>query len=589
LQKANASSALTSTKYSRFSEIDGTHDFKDHVPHGYVLYPVRELNKGQILFFNFPLAKEMGLLDSNHPEIITKELEKVLLSTFCIQIVNEYDQQHANLKKWKIKPNKYMATRYLQIQHKSNSGKTSGDGRSIWLGQFKNKVDTWDISARGTGVTCFSPAYAQTNQPLKSGNTDFGYGCGTVDLDELLGTCLQSEIFHKNGINTERTLLIVKTGAKIGIGVRVGKNLFRPAHLFFSLRQKNIKRLEQALLYFKTRIAVNQKTLKEVSIKSNRFYVWLITEMARFTALLERNYIFLWMEWDGDNLLLEPGIIDYGSIRQFGSYHNEYRYDDITSWSTNLTEQKSKARHICKMYVQVMLSLNTGKPVPLKQIDRHPLLQLFDKEYERHQLRLFFYSLGFDDSQFKMLKSRTYNRLKLVFLNFHTLEKRKESLKFYDTGDGKNRSPKFDMRKFLAHYPRIIAMKSSLGSDFAVEFLNSENLAKVSKADTQLFLSLIKDLSELASEIFNTSSIKESTWKANVEQRNPLNRMTGNAIIMTVDRLIRIKDPKVLSEVMNGVIKAQGDLIPNVVLKSPTAQTQLKKINELIHRYRTDI
>jgi len=36
-------------------------------------------------------------------------------------------------------------------------------------------------------------------------------------------------------------------------------------------------------------------------------------------AVLEEEYIFNWLAWDGDNLLASGAILDYGSIRQFAA------------------------------------------------------------------------------------------------------------------------------------------------------------------------------------------------------------------------------------------------------------------------------
>lgn len=48
--------------YKALEQLNGCHTWQKKVPEGYVLYPVRKLNQGKILYFNFELAKEMGLL-----------------------------------------------------------------------------------------------------------------------------------------------------------------------------------------------------------------------------------------------------------------------------------------------------------------------------------------------------------------------------------------------------------------------------------------------------------------------------------------------------------------------------------------------
>ena len=63
-------------------------------PDGYVDYRARYRPQGRVIFFNFPLAKEMGLIPADHPASINKELEHVILDTFSLQIINEYDLEH---------------------------------------------------------------------------------------------------------------------------------------------------------------------------------------------------------------------------------------------------------------------------------------------------------------------------------------------------------------------------------------------------------------------------------------------------------------------------------------------------------------
>ena len=128
------------TGYAKFREIDGSHPLKTMVPEAVVEYQVRTRHGGQVAFFNFELAREIGLISENHPHELTKELKEEILNTFSIVIINEYDMMNNfNYPKDEIRPNTYMATRYLQLQHPCKKGTTSGDGRSIWNGQINNK------------------------------------------------------------------------------------------------------------------------------------------------------------------------------------------------------------------------------------------------------------------------------------------------------------------------------------------------------------------------------------------------------------------------------------------------------------------
>ena len=89
----------------------------------------------------------------------------------------------------------------------------------------------------------------------------------------------------------------------------------------------------------------------------------MIKTFAKAAARFEAHYIFCWLEWDGDNILADGGIIDFGSIRQFGLYYKSYRFDDDERWSTTIVEQKEKARYIATTFVQIYEYLKTGKKV----------------------------------------------------------------------------------------------------------------------------------------------------------------------------------------------------------------------------------
>src|SRR5215211_4497863 len=118
--------------YEKFKEVDGTHPWRNVSADGYVDYRARYRPQGRVVYLNFPLAKEMGLIPTDHRPSINRELEQAILDTFSLQIINEYDlAQGKKFSPETIKPNAYMATRYLQTQHRNKQGKTSGDGRSV--------------------------------------------------------------------------------------------------------------------------------------------------------------------------------------------------------------------------------------------------------------------------------------------------------------------------------------------------------------------------------------------------------------------------------------------------------------------------
>ena len=127
--------------YSCFGRLNGEHPFKEQVPLGRIEYNVRFKKGGKVTFFNFELAKEMGLIPKKHCDELNPELEKEILKTFSLVIINEYDLiQKIKIPEEDVYPNTYMATRYLQLQHPDKCGRTSGDGRSLWNGHFSGII-----------------------------------------------------------------------------------------------------------------------------------------------------------------------------------------------------------------------------------------------------------------------------------------------------------------------------------------------------------------------------------------------------------------------------------------------------------------
>ena len=81
----------SSSEYDNFNQMDGQHPWQEVMPEGQISYKARQLKSGKVAYFNFSLAKEMGLIHKDHPERLNKNLENKLNETFSIRIINEYD------------------------------------------------------------------------------------------------------------------------------------------------------------------------------------------------------------------------------------------------------------------------------------------------------------------------------------------------------------------------------------------------------------------------------------------------------------------------------------------------------------------
>ncbi|WP_347357312.1 hypothetical protein [Bdellovibrio sp.] len=541
--------------YSSFDQLNGVHPWMDAVKDGFVSYKVRELNTGKVAYFNFILAKEMGLIPPDHPHQMSEDLQQKLIDTFSLQIINEYDElTHRRIDPATIRPHEYMATRYLQLQHSNKQGKTSGDGRGIWNGTVYHRGTTWDVSSRGTGVTCLAPGAVQAQKPLKTGGTEFGYGCGLAEIDELLGASILAEVMHLQGIGTERMLCVIDLGKGYGIGIRAAQNLIRPAHLFLYLKQERWDNLKAATDYLIDRQVDNK--VWNIKSKGAAKYDEMLTAISKsfgeFTAILDTDYIFAWLDWDGDNVLADAGIIDYGSVRQFGIRHDKYRYDDVERFSTNLNEQKQKARLIVQVFAQMADYLKTKKKKTLREFAQHPAVQNFNKVFEQKRAERLLYRMGFNETQRShiMAQDGLFERFDKEFSFF---ERAKVSGNTEKVADGVNHPALYNMRTIMKSYPRFL-MESPL--PFEKRWMTENSFFKAvlsgfaKSRDARMgekqrrhiaaFQNVYRELVEAASGRNKPEHVLKGICER-AEKLNSDKRITGNALIEMVEEIITEK------------------------------------------------
>jgi len=531
--------------YPRFAQIDGSHSFRDAVPDGFVDYPVKKRHGGKVFYFNFELAKEMGLIAKDHPQTLSKELAKTILDTFSLEIINEYDVIHKTpIPKRDILPNKYMATRYLQLQHPGKMGHTSGDGRSIWNGQIRGRDAVWDISSCGTGVTCLSPATAIEKKYFKTGDKNASYGSGRSDLWDGVSAAMMSDIFHKNHILTERTLAVIAFNDNSSINVRTYKNLLRPAHFFYHMKQGNYATLKGAIDYYIDRQVENKSwpRIAEPKAKYRDMLRRIAIAFATASAQFESEYIFCWLDWDGDNILTDAAIIDYGSVRQFGLYHHEYRYDDVERMSTTITEQKNRAKYIVQTFAQIADFLITGKKKNIHTFKQHHALKLFDQIFTKTKDEAVLHKMGFDvsirrrlmDHDVAMAEVRNFRKLYSYF------EKAKSRQGLYEVIDGITWDAIFCIRDIMRELPKhYVAGNDDMNAREFMEILKSNYateedvvLSQGRKAKIRQFQQTYRALIHRASAITGKSVkviLKELAARSALINR--YERVTGDSII----------------------------------------------------------
>jgi uncharacterized protein YdiU (UPF0061 family) len=553
--------------YENFLKLQGDHPWRDVSPEGYVDYPVRYRKGGRVLYFNFSLAREMGLIPRDHPSEMTPELEEIILQTFCLRIVNEYDRFHKNrLPNNIVKDRCHMATRYLQLQHKNKKGKTSGDGRSIWNGCIRRGRMTFDVSSCGTGATILSPGAQEAGRPVRTGESRYGYASGLADLDEMFGAAVMSEIFYCSGIPTERCLAVIDFKDRTAIGVRTAPNLVRPAHIFRYLKSGRRKELKASLDYFLRRQEENG-FLTLPGKGKGRYQAaleYIARTYAKLAAVLEEEYIFSWLSWDGDNMLASGALLDYGSIRQFAAKHNKYRYEDVDRFSASLTEQRYWARRTVQTFAQAVDRIISRRYRPLSDFREDRCVSLFDQCFRQERLKRMLWRVGFTPGQAGRLLEGHADAVEEFQVALKYFEDIKTGNGVKKVADGIDHPPVFLVRHILRELPRYILENSE---DDEWGFMPAEKFCEImaaSYADTgDLQITDTRrqkavKFQQLYRQLIQAAGGGESRTLRSVAERsciiNYIYRSTGDGLTWIIRDLMQIKD-RIRRQELQGIIE----------------------------------
>jgi len=557
----------------------------------------------------------MGLVAPRHPSKLNKELESAVLETFSLQIINEYDQQQN--KKYQpdsIRPHVYMATRYLQTQHENKQGKTSGDGRSIWNGYLRNQGLTFDISSRGTGATILSPGAQHLEGVVQTGDDTYGYASGLAELDEMLGSAVMSEIFYRQGIPTERCLTVIGFRDGTAIGVRSAPNLIRPAHMFRYLKQGRHKELKASIDYFIDREVENGtwKFSKSKDAGYAEALDYFAQSYGRLAAVLEEEYIFNWLAWDGDNILASGAILDYGSIRQFASKHDKYRFKDVDRYSASLVEQRRWARTLVQVFAQAMDFVESGKKQNLKNFKDAKCLKVFDRAFADERAYRILWRIGFDPAQIAHLLKHAPDEIRNFHKGLSYFEDLKISRGIERLPDGLTHKPVFLIRSLLRLLPAYLLAQCIQDVDQEDAYMPPETFCStmaasyVSTKDLKLsptrishvknlqrsYLKLIAALGKPLEEVLKTIQERSAVI-------NHRHRVTGDALVFIIEECLAMKGRirvQGLQEALDAFIDSQVLIpgkwhpVPSELLREKAVKTELLvKIQENLEEYKESI
>jgi hypothetical protein len=292
---------------------------------------------------------------------------------------------------------------------------------------------------------------------------------------------VMSEVFHRNGIPTERVLLVLVLPSGLAINVRAARNLLRPSHFFVHLRRGDLDSLRGSIDYYIDRQIGNGAwpalAPGDTPARRNRRYRHLAEDaartFARITARFESDYIFCWLDWDGDNVLADGSIIDYGSVRQFGLYHREYRFEDTDRMSTTIPEQRRKARQIVQKYAQMRDYLIEGRKTPLARYARDEILEVFDAEFEHTKQSFMLAKLGLDSQESEHLMRCAGEQIKEFARALSSFERARSSRGRVRVADGLSWNAVYCVRDLLRVLPTRYAERAVAAPDASPDDLLS--------------------------------------------------------------------------------------------------------------------
>ena len=271
-------------------------------------------------------------------------------------------------------------------------------------------------------------------------------------------------------------------------------------------------------------------------------------------------------------MLADAGIIDYGSVRQFGLRFDEYRYDDVDRLSTTLSEQPDKLKLFVQSFVQAVDFVQRGTRRPLEAFEHHAVVRRYWERYTECRLLRILFRLGFDDSSARWLLSQDREAVRAFAAEYDAIESVKRAGPLQQVPDGVNRSPLFNIRNLLRAYPGFLHEQGDLKaawlpmeSFFDLLFARGIDardrlLARDHAARAAGFQSRYKQLVVKAAQ---RGSIQRTLEDLRRRSRivNAADRATGNAIAIIAERILLARDAGLsvpdLGKLINGFVEHQ--------------------------------
>ncbi|HEV2837509.1 MAG TPA: hypothetical protein VGW58_19460, partial [Pyrinomonadaceae bacterium] len=328
--------------------------------------------------------------------------------------------------------------------------------------------------------------------------------------------------------------------------------------------------------------------------------------------LLEEEYIFNWLSWDGDNMLASGAVLDYGSIRQFAAKHDKYRFKDVDRYSASLAEQRGWARTLVQVFAQAMDFIETGVKKRLETFKDARCLTVFDTAFAAERDQRMLWRIGFTSEQICYLMQNAQKEIRDFDRSLSYFEDRKVSKGIEKLPDGFTHSPVFLIRNLLRHLPAYYVAQAISRPDDESAYMPEEIFLRIMAAS---YVGR-KDLKLTARRAAQVQSFQASYLRLVAALGGPIDmvlktlqersavinhrhRITGDAVTWIIEEVIAMKGKiKIdgLQEAIDAFIDSQilipgkWQPLPSEQLSSNTLKSRLlQKIHENLEAYKESI
>jgi hypothetical protein len=329
----------------------------------------------------------------------------------------------------------------------------------------------------------------------------------------------------------------------------------------------------------------------------------------RLAAVLEEEYIFNWLAWDGDNVLADGSILDYGSIRQFAAKHDRYRYEDVDRFSTSLVEQRRWARLMAQAFAQAADFVISGRKRKMRDFREAPCLAEFDRAFRAERDRRMLWKVGFTPAQSARLIEKCRNEVAAFRRALEYFEDAKVARGPEKLPDGITHRPIFLVRNLLREMPRFFASECGESLDGVLDpyrFVDAMAASYASRRDRQMTagrLARIREFQEAYGALVRRAGERESSVIRSLAERVPVInhelRMTGNGLIWIMKEILRVKDRlpwAELQEALDAFIESQVLVpgrwkpIPEEAYEAPSLRARLlRRIRQDLELYKETV